>query len=104
MNPEYKTHFKGTLEEFNRFVEAMNSEGLEVQLEAMIPVQVQGNEFEFTAIQLIAILRLSEALAKVLQMTTEEVQESFLRAACDEASSLSHHEKVAIVNYFYSKR
>lgn len=104
MNPEYRTRFKGTLEEFNRYVEAMNSEGLEVQLEAMIPVEVQGNEFEFTAIQLITILRLSEALAKLLQMTTEQVQESFLRAACNEACSLSHHEKLAIVNHFYSER
>ncbi|MCT7958733.1 hypothetical protein [Laspinema palackyanum] len=104
MNPDYVTHFKGTLEDFNRFVEAMQSEGLEVSLEAMIPVEVQGNEFEFTAIQLIAILRLSEALAKLLQMTTEEVQASFLTAACNEASTLSHHEKAAIVSHFYSKR
>ncbi|MCT7954639.1 hypothetical protein [Laspinema palackyanum] len=104
MNPEYRTRFKGTVEELNRFVEAMNSEGLEVVLEAMIPVEIQGNEFEFTAIQLIAILRLSEALAKLLMMTTEEVCASFMSAACNEACSLSHQEKIAIVNQFYSKR
>lgn len=104
MNPEHKTHFKGTISDFNRFIEAMNSEGLDVVLEAMIPVELQGSEFEFTAIQLIAILRLSEALAQLLQMSGEEVHNSFLTAACNEAASLSYHEKLAIVNHFYSKR
>ncbi|WP_254568856.1 hypothetical protein [Oscillatoria sp. HE19RPO] len=104
MNPEYRRRFQGTPEDFHRFEEAMKSEGLEVVLESAIPVESQGSEFEFTAIQLITILRLSEALAKLLQCSTEEVHATFLSAACNEALSLSHHEKLAIVNHFYSKR
>lgn len=104
MNPEYRRQFKGTVEDFDRFVEAMKSEGLEVVLEEAIPLKLKGSEFEFTAIQLIAILRLSEALAKLLQSSTEEVHRSFLSAASHEASTLSHHEKLAIVNHFYGSR
>ncbi|WP_254568267.1 hypothetical protein [Oscillatoria sp. HE19RPO] len=104
MNEEHRRNFNGTLSDFNRFVEAMKSEGLEVKLESAIPLQLKGSEFEFTAIQLIAILRLSEALAKLLQVSTEEVHRSFLSAACSEACSLSHHEKMATVNHLYSNR
>ncbi len=97
-------NFKGTPEDYERFVKAMESEGLEVELRAMIPAELNGNQFEFTAIQLIAILRLSEALAKLLQCSTEQVHSSFLSAASAEALSLSHHEKMAIVNHFYASR
>ncbi|MCT7980871.1 hypothetical protein [Laspinema olomoucense] len=104
MNEYQRRKFKGTPEDYKRFVDAMNSEGLDVVLESMIPAELEGNQFEFTAIQLIAILRLSEALARLLQCSTEEVHSSFLSAASAEALSLSPHEKMAIVNYFYSKR
>lgn len=99
-----KRFFKGTIEDFERFKEAMQSEGLEVVLESLTPAGLEGSEFEFQAIQLIAILRLSEALAKLLQCSTEEVHQAFLSAACKEALSFSHHEKLAIVNHFYAQR
>lgn len=104
MTEESRMKMQGTVEDFERFVDAMKSEGLEVVLEAAIPIELQGSEFEFTAIQLITILRLSEALAKLLQASTEEVHSSFISAACNEACSLSYYEKLAIVNHFYSKR
>jgi hypothetical protein len=104
MNEPGKKLFQGTLEDFERFKNAMESEGLEVVLEKAIPVGHEGSEFDFSVIQLIAILRLSQALAELLQCSTEEVHEAFLAGASHEALSLSMHEKMAIFNHFYSNR
>lgn len=104
MNEEYRRQFQGTPEDFHRFAEAMKSEGLEVVLEKAIPLEMEGNDFDFSVIQLVAILRLSQALANLLQCSKEEVYQSFLSAASNECLSLSNHEKLAIFNHFYSNR
>lgn len=104
MNEESRIKMQGTVADFERFVNAMKSEGLEVVLEAAIPVDLQGCEFDFTVIQLVAILRLSEALANLLQVSPQSVHQSFLSAASHESTKLSQEDKLAIFNHFYASR
>ncbi|AFY81238.1 hypothetical protein [Oscillatoria acuminata] len=93
--------FKGTTEEFERFVEGMKSEGLVVELHRMIPLGLEGKEFEFMVIQLLAIFRLSKELANRLNMSVEEVESSFISAACNESCSMSQEQKIEFVSRYY---
>lgn len=95
------TKFQGTPDDFKRYLEAMISEGLTVDIHSLIPLELEGSEFEFTAIQLLTIIRLSEKLADKLQVSTEEVEVAFINAACNEAIGMTQSEKMELVARFY---
>ncbi|WP_277989788.1 hypothetical protein [Phormidium pseudopriestleyi] len=40
-----KVEFKGTPDDFDRLIEAMKSEGLDVQVHTIIPIELEGSEF-----------------------------------------------------------
>ncbi|WP_207087206.1 hypothetical protein [Phormidium pseudopriestleyi] len=47
------------------------------------------------------IIRLASELASRTQMTTEEVEATFLAAACAEASSLHQSDNLQLLDRFY---
>jgi len=52
-------------------------------------------------IQILTIIRLASELASRTQMTTEEVEATFLAAACAEASSLHQSDNLQLLDRFY---
>lgn len=93
--------FTGTREDFLRFIQAMKSEGLDVQIEAAIPLEVEHSEFEFKVIKVLTIIRLAEELAKRTQMSVTEVESAFISAACAESMTLDDVTKLQLINRFY---
>jgi hypothetical protein len=62
---------------------------------------MEGHEFDFAVIQLLTIFRLSQELATRLNMSLEEVEDSFVQAACHEASMMSQQQKVDMITRYY---
>ena len=97
-----RVKFQGTPEEFQKTIDALISEGLDVRVESVVPIELEGEEFEFSVITILTLIRLSEQLAERLQCSPEEVEQSFITAACYEALGMSQEGKLELVTKFYS--